>query len=103
VTQDPSSADRSEAQREESVFRALGFIGGNVDLLRGIDTAQSSETLAFYDPDRKEVIVRGTTLDVAHQVTVAHELTHVLQDQHFNLPKLQQRASDSDSGDASAF
>lgn len=99
----PSSADRSEAQREESVFRALGFIGGNVDLLRGIDTAQSSETLAFYDPDRKEIIVRGTTLDIAHQVTIAHELTHVLQDQHFNLPKLQQRASDSDSGDASAF
>ncbi|HEY5173833.1 MAG TPA: hypothetical protein VIK54_19060 [Acidimicrobiia bacterium] len=99
----PSSADRAEALREESLFRALGFIGGNVDLLRGFDTAQSSETLAFYDPDRKEIIVRGSTLDVAHQVTIAHELTHVLQDQHFNLPKLQQRASDSDSGDASAF
>jgi hypothetical protein len=99
----PSSADRAEAQREESLFRALGFIGGNVDLLRGFDTAQSSETLAFYDPDRKEIFVRGTTLDIAHQVTVAHELTHVLQDQHFNLPKLQQRASDSNSGDASAF
>ena len=29
--------------------------------------------------------MRGTTLDVEHRVTVAHELTHVLQDQHFDL------------------
>jgi hypothetical protein len=98
-----SKADRERVTRDEAVFRALGFIGGKVDLLRAFETHQSSGTLAYYDPDRQEIIVRGTTLDAAHRVTVAHELTHVLQDQHFDLRKLQKRAADSETGDASAL
>ena len=47
--------------------------------------------------------MRGTTLDVAHRVTLAHELTHVLQDQHFDLTKLQKQACASDTGDPAAF
>jgi len=99
----PSASDRAEIAREEAVFRALGFIGGKVDLLREFGTQRSSGTLAYYDPDREQIIVRGTTLDVEHRVTIAHEMTHVLQDQHFDLPKLQKRAADSESGDASAL
>jgi len=47
--------------------------------------------LAFYDPDAKEVVIRGgtRTLDVPHRVVLAHELTHVLQDQHFDLNRLE--------------
>ena len=47
--------------------------------------------LAFYDPDAKEVVIRGGTkfLDVPHRVVLAHELTHVLQDQHFDLNRLE--------------
>ncbi|TML18476.1 MAG: hypothetical protein E6G39_03150 [Actinobacteria bacterium] len=99
----PSKADRERVARDEAVFRALGFIGGKVALLRAYETHRSSGTLAFYDPDRQEIIVRGTTLDAAHRVTVAHELTHVLQDQHFDLRKLQKQAAASESGDASAL
>ena len=85
------------------MFRALGFIDGKVDLLRAFDTSQSSGTLAYYDENERDIVVRGTTLDVAHRVTLAHELTHVLQDQHFNLTKLHLQASRSDTGDPSAF
>src|SRR5207248_655356 len=98
-----TKADRDRVTRDEAVFRALGFIGGKVDLLRAYETHQSSDTLAYYDPDRQEIIVRGTTLDAAHRVTVAHELTHVLQDQHFDLRKLQKRADASETGDVSAL
>lgn len=100
---DLSPADRKKVTQEEAVFRALGFIGGKVDLLRAFATQHSSGTLAYYDPDHQEIIVRGTTLDVAHRVTVAHELTHVLQDQHFDLRKLQKAAAASETGDASAL
>jgi hypothetical protein len=100
---DLSPADRKQVAHEEAVFRALGLIGGKVDLLRAFATQQSSGTLAYYDPDHQEIIVRGTTLDVAHRVTIAHELTHVLQDQHFDLRKLQTAAADSESGDPSAL
>ena len=44
----------------------------------------------------KEIVIRGTKLDVSHRVTLAHELTHVLQDQYFDLPAIQQRASTDD-------
>ena len=106
VTGDPSSlssTDRAEADRETADFRALGFIDGNVDLVKAFTTATSSGTLAYYSYARKDIVVRGTTFDVAHQVTVAHELTHVLQDQHFNLTKLADRAVNSPTGDSGAF
>ena len=48
--------------------------------------ADDAGILAFYDDQAKEVVIRGTTLDVSHRATLAHELTHVLQDQHFDLP-----------------
>lgn len=95
--------DKAETKREEAVFRAIGLIGGKDNLEQAVNTDQTSSVLAFYDPVQQGIIVRGTTLDVEHRVTIAHELTHVLQDQHFDLPKLQKRAADSDSGDANAL
>ena len=51
-----------------------------------------SDTLAFYDPRTQDVYVRGTdTTAPATRVTLAHELTHALQDQHFDLRALQRR------------
>jgi hypothetical protein len=47
---DLSPADRKQVTHEEAVFRALGLIGGKVDLLRAFATQQSSGTLAYYDP-----------------------------------------------------
>ncbi|MDQ1383037.1 MAG: hypothetical protein QOG65_416 [Actinomycetota bacterium] len=99
----PNASARAEIQREESVFRALGFIGGKVDLLKEAQTQSTSDTLAYYDPPSQEIIVRGPKLDDAHRVTVAHELTHVLQDQHFDLQKLQERAADSKVTDGSGL
>jgi hypothetical protein len=93
------AATRTEAKRTEAVFRALGWIGGNTDLLKESQTSEASGTLAFYSPVTQMVYVRGTTLDVAHQVTIAHELTHVLQDQNFGLLKLQKAAEHSNTGD----
>ena len=98
-----TARDRAEIDREASVYRSLGFIGGKVDLLRAFETAEASSTLAYYDPRRQEIIVRGTTLDVAHRVTIAHEMTHVLQDQHFDIVKLEQRARASEVGDTSTI
>ena len=100
---DADAATRADAKRAEAVFRALGFIGGKTDLLKEAQTSESSGTLAFYSPVTQMVYVRGTTLDVAHRVTIAHELTHVLQDQNFGLLKLQQRAERSNTGDLSSY
>ena len=90
------AAARREIEREAATFRALGFIGGNVDLFKVTKQANEAGVLAFYDFNKKEIVVRGTTLDVSHRTTLAHELTHVLQDQHFDLRKIEARASADD-------
>jgi hypothetical protein len=97
------AATRAEAKRTEAVFRALGFIGGNTDLMKESKTSEASGTLAFYSPVTQMVYVRGTTLDVAHEVTIAHELTHVLQDQNFGLLKLQKLAERANTGDLISY
>ena len=99
----PTAAERAQIQQGEAVFRALGFISGKADLLKESQKLAASDTLAYYDPASQEVFVRGTTLDVAHRVTIAHELTHALQDQHFDLTKLQDAASNSDATDDSGL
>ena len=90
---------RSSARRPSS--GRSGSSGARSTSCSAFETEAASSTLAYYDPDREEIIVRGTTLDVAHRVTIAHELTHVLQDQHFDLRKLEERARASDVGDTS--
>ena len=74
-------------------LRALGFVSGDVDLAEANDTLSDSGTLAYYDPDLEQVFVRGTELTPAVQVTLAHELTHVLQDQNFDLERLEDLSS----------
>jgi hypothetical protein len=80
-------------------LRALGFITGDVDLGEATDTLSDSGTLAYYDPDVEQVFVRGTKMTPALEVTLAHELTHVLQDQNFDLNRL----GDFDDGRAAVL
>jgi len=91
------TAGRAEVAREAATFRALGFIGGKVDLFEVTKQADAAGVLAFYDVDKKEIVVRGTTLDVSHRATLAHELTHVLQDQYFDIRKIEARAAEDDT------
>jgi hypothetical protein len=87
--QDQRSVERSAAQ-----LRAVGLIGSDVDLVDAVSSAQSAGVLAYYDPKTQKITVKGKDLhDVSTRVTVAHELTHALQDQHFDLQKLDRQAA----------
>jgi hypothetical protein len=80
---------------------ALGLVPHGTDLVQSQNALQSSAVLAFYSPTKKRFFVRGTTVDSADaKVTIAHELTHALQDQHFDLTKLEEQATKTHSGDA---
>jgi hypothetical protein len=95
---------RDEIDQSQRLLRAAGLLGAHVDLAQAINTTQLAGTLAFYDQNTKQVYVRGTgPLDAQTRVTLAHELTHVLQDQDLDLGKLRRRAEDSTSGSADAF
>ena len=90
-TSKPTAAQRRASARATESLRAMGLVSGKVDLFAASRASRENRVLAFYDPDAKEVVIRGGTkfLDVPHRVVLAHELTHVLQDQHFDLNRLE--------------
>ena len=101
---DDLARHRDEIDQSQRLLRAAGLIGAHVDLAQAINATQVAGTLAFYDEHTKQVYVRGAgPLDVQTRVTIAHELTHVLQDQDLGLGKLRHRAEDSTSGSEAAF
>ncbi len=81
----PTSAERADSRRRVGLLRALGVVDGDPDLLADSDDLADAGTLAFYDFRSKVVNVRGHTMTPGLRVTLAHELTHVLQDQHFDV------------------
>ncbi len=89
-----AAAARREMRAEIGYMRALGLAEGNIDLAAANDQLQGQTVLAFYSDRTKKVTIRGTTLDVSTRVTVVHELTHALQDQHFDLQKVERFGSD---------
>ncbi len=89
-----STQDKRDLERSQAQLRAVGLIGADVDLFDAVGSLQTSGVLAYYDPKTKKITVKGTNLDdVSTRVTVAHELTHALQDQHFDLQKLEKAAA----------
>jgi hypothetical protein len=102
VTSDdtPKGEDRAQERASEAELRALGLVPGSFDLHKTVNDVQGADVLAFYDSEHKRIVVRGTHLDADHRVTLAHELTHGLQDQHYDLTRLQDATRDSGADDA---
>ena len=106
LTSTPEELKKQRRQIEDAtaLFRAIGFIGAKVDLSEAVNETQAADTIAFYDEQTKAIYVRGNSaFTVETRVTLAHELTHVLQDQHFDIAKLRKRANDSKTGSSDAL
>jgi hypothetical protein len=58
------------------------------DAVESANELSDTATAAYYDPLRERIVVRGTAMTTDLRVTIAHELVHVLQDQHFGLKGL---------------
>jgi len=83
-----SDKDRHSMEQTLGFFRAIGLVEGNPDLFGGTNQLNGDGTLAYYDPIDQRVRVRGTELTEAVKATLAHELTHALQDQYFKLSRM---------------
>jgi hypothetical protein len=79
-------SDHADLDRQAKVLRALGLLGPGVDAEKAEEELLGSGVVGFYDPETKELEVRGTTASVSVKHVVVHELTHALQDQWFTLP-----------------
>ena len=63
-----------------------------------MDALLEAGVLGFYDPETDELVVRGGDLSPMTRQTIAHELTHALDDQWFDLAKAEYEQSDDEVG-----
>lgn len=78
----------NKIEMEQLVYRTLGVVPDDYDYANGIIELYVSQIGGYYDPEKKHFIM-AAWMPAALQVTVAvHELTHALQDQHFDLEKM---------------
>jgi hypothetical protein len=82
---DLTDEDRKGIETFAGELKALGLLSGNPDLFAAQNDIQDSGTLAYYDPDTERISIRGTEMTPGLRVTLVHELTHVLQDQAFDV------------------
>ncbi len=94
---DITPKDRRELRATEAVMRAFGLLDGDIDLLDELNTFSTEGTAAFYDLERERVFVPDGQLTPSLRVTLVHELTHALQDQHYDLSALEDEAPDDET------
>lgn len=94
-------ASRPGRQRAEvEVEKLLGLLAPGVDIAKVTSAIYGEQVAGFYDTRAEQLkLVRGAGVD---EVTLAHELTHALEDQHFDLDRLAGRPLKDLSADASA-
>lgn len=107
VTSDDSELtdeEREEIQQAEGMMRALGLLEADTDLLEATNDLTSGGVIGLYDYEDKRIRMRGTELTPTVRSTLVHELTHVLQDQHFDLEKkAEEHEEDEDSSAAATW
>ncbi|HUP70394.1 MAG TPA: hypothetical protein VM142_11335 [Acidimicrobiales bacterium] len=77
--------DREELRDAQAVLIAMGLLEEEVDLEAVVTSFSEEAILGFYDPETKELVVRGTSPTPFVRSVLVHELTHALEDQHFDL------------------
>jgi hypothetical protein len=92
----PDANDRYEWDRASDALTAFGLMDHPVELAAVQDDAGDFYG-GYYDSQREAIVVRNEKLATpAMRALLAHELTHALQDQHFDLDALLRRTHNSD-------
>ena len=72
-------------RREEEVSKLLGLLPGDLDLLAVTAEVLVEQVGGFYDPKTETFYVMASLQADLARVVIAHEFTHALDDQHFDL------------------
>jgi hypothetical protein len=79
--------------RRTDVWTTIGAIPRDVGILEALDRYQQGQVLGFYNSQNEELVYTGDEdLDRIEQFVLAHELTHAIDDQHFDLDRLDELA-----------
>jgi hypothetical protein len=87
-----------EIRAEELTLKKFGLVPQNFDLAKTTVDLLTEQAAAFYDYDRKKLFITETTGAEPQEPVLAHELSHAIADQNFNLGKFIRQGRKSDDG-----
>lgn len=76
-----------EIQADELSLKMFGLVPQDFDLKKSTIDLLTEQAAAFYDYDSKKLFLLDDSGFESETTTLAHELSHALVDQHFNLDK----------------
>jgi len=87
-----------EIRAEELTLKKFGLVPADFNLERTTIDLLTEQAAAFYDYDKKKLFVTETTAPETQAPVLAHELSHAIADQNFNLGKFIRQGRKSDDG-----
>ena len=83
--------------RRSTAWQTIGVIPPGTDLRVALRSFLGGQVVGFYDPEAKQLVYEGSgQLGIEERLVLAHELTHALDDQHFDLTRLDRLATRCD-------
>jgi hypothetical protein len=84
--------------QEERALKKIGLLEPGDNLMELVSGMLTEEVIGYYDDETKELVVvsEKPQINLMNEITLAHEVTHALQDQNYDL---QQIAPASDTND----
>jgi hypothetical protein len=70
---------------EQAIYKSFGFLPYDFDYEKGLVQLYLDQLGGYYDPVKKHYVMAAWIPDFLQNSVAVHELTHALQDQHFNL------------------
>ncbi|HVA02015.1 MAG TPA: DUF6782 family putative metallopeptidase [Terriglobia bacterium] len=89
-----------EIHVQEATLRAFGLVSRNFDLEKFLIGFYTEQAAGFYDPRTKTMYLADWVPADTQQMVLAHELTHALQDQNFNLLRYMHAVKSDDDAEA---
>jgi len=87
-----------DLRAEEITLKKFGLIPQDFDLAKSEVDLLTEQAAAFYDYDRKKLFITDTTDSESQTPVLAHEISHALADQNYNLGRFIRQGRKSDDG-----
>ncbi|MGP8248146.1 MAG: hypothetical protein ACLQVN_26985 [Bryobacteraceae bacterium] len=91
-------ASPAEIRAEELTLKKFGLVPADYDLAKNTIDLLTEQAAAFYDYNRKKLFITETTPFETQEPVLAHELSHALADQNFDLARYTRQGRKSDDG-----
>jgi hypothetical protein len=83
--------------RRSIAWRTIGVIPPDADLREALRSFLGGQVVGFYDPDTEELVYEGSgDPGIEERLVLAHELTHAIDDQYFDLTRMDDLAGRCD-------